>query len=222
MTTSSKSQGSFVDLLKLKVDRIFQNEKLRIMLNDDIWENDTLILKSGRYLSEDLVNKLLNFGVKRVSVDFIEKKEEELNQDSLISEFVKSQNILIVEKNLLNTAWIVRNLIDIGFNEKNIFITSDHNSINHYFKVKKINFVFLGFSLYEKCMKSVNKYSMLKNTHAFVIMENKDSLRKIEKNYFSEVKFLRKPLGSKTFFSFVNRALNCNLLDFYTEEESAS
>ncbi len=218
MTISNKSQGNYVNLLKLKADKIFQNKNLNVVLNDDIWGEDTLLLRSGRYLNEDLINKLLNFGIKNINVNFVEKNEDVKEQEFVVNEFIKNQNVLIVEKNILNTAWFVRNLIDIGFSEGNILITGDYNFINQYFRVKKINFIFIGLPLYEKCIKCINKYSLLRHTHAFVIMESRDSLRKIENNYSSEVKFLRKPLSSKTFNALINRALSTNLLDFYTEE----
>ena len=216
---NKKSTSNYVDLVKLKAEKLFQNKNLGIFLNDDIWENSTLLVKGGRYLTEDLINKLLNFGVKQVDVDFIEKND---GNRKIINDFINNQNVLIIENNLLEASWLVRNLVDIGFKEGNIFVTADYNSINRYFRIKKINFIFTGFSLYEKCLKCVNKYSMLKNTHAFVTMEKKDSLRKIERDYNSDVKFLRKPLNAKLFKRSIINALNHNLLDSYVEEERIS
>ncbi len=220
MSINSTIKGNYVDLLKLKADKIYQNDNFKLILSDDIWGKGTLLLKSGRHLSEELINKLINFGIKNISVDFVKKSETE--KESLLKEFIKSQNALIVEKNILNSAWVVRNLVDIGFNEKNILVTGEPNLINHFLKLKKVNFIFVGFSLYEKCEKCVNKYSLLRDKHVYVIMESKDNLKKLEKNYSTNVKFLKKPLSAKEFNSLIIKALSANLLDFYTEEASVS
>ena len=219
----SSNQGlmqNYVDLVKIKVDKIVKNRKLDIVLNDDIWGESTLLVKSGKYLTESLINKLLNFGVKQVRVNFVKSDEEMQDPDAI--EFIKNQCALILENNLLNTAWLVRNLVDIGFKEKNIFITAEPNYINRYFQIKKINFIFAGFSLYKQCLRSINKYSLLRNTHAFVIMGKNDSLRKIKNDYNSDVKFLKQPLSPNVFNFHVNTVLNDNLLDFYQEEVSIS
>jgi|GEM_PF-2301141 len=219
MNTINRPRNNYVDLVRLKADKIFQNRKLNMVLNDDIWGRNTLLVKSGGYLTEDLINKLLNFGIKSVNVNFVENNDEnESAQDPIISQFIENQYVLIIEENLLNTAWLVRNLVDAGFSEKNIFITADYNSINRYFKIKKVNFIFVGMSLYEKCMKCVNKYSLLKGTYAYVIMENKDSARKIKSDYYSEVKFLKKPLNTRIFNNIINQALNYNLMEFYADK----
>ncbi len=220
----SLNQGlmqNYVDLVKIKVEKNLNNRKPDMVLNDDIWGDSTLLVKSGRYLTESLINKLLNFGVKEVNVNFV-KNDEEIIQNPDEIEFIRSQCALILENNLLNTAWLVRNLVDMGFKEKNIFITAEPNYINRYFRIKKINFIIAGFSLYEQCLRSINKYSLLRNTHAFVIMGKNDSLRKIKNDYNSDVKFLRQPLNPNIFSFHVNAALNDNLLNSYQEEVGIS
>ncbi len=226
MSVKQKYIPNYVDLIKLKVDKLMQSRKLSIILNDDVWDKGTLIVKSGGYLTEELINKLINFGIKKVNVNFVEQSEEKPSESAIyrpvLKDFVKNQNVLIVDKNVLNTAWFVRNLVDMGFNQGNVFVTSDINSINQYFRAMSIDFLFVGFSLYENCPKCVNKYSMLKSTQVFVIMESKDSLRKMKTDYSSNIKFLRKPLGTKAFNVLVNKSLSANLVEYYTEEASVS
>jgi len=223
MALNTKSMNNYVDLIRLKAEKILQNKDFGITLNDDIWEQSTLLVKSGGYLTEDLINKLLNFGIKKVQVNFVKKEEEQtLEEQDFLGDFVKTQNALILENNLLNASGLVKKLVDMGFNKSNIFITANHNSINKYFRAKKINFVFTGLPFYKKCARCVNKYSLLRNTHAFVLIERHDSMRKVENNYASDVKFLRKPVNFKFLKILINKALNYNLQDFYAEEADIS
>lgn len=232
MANSNRVMTNYVDLIRLKAEKFLQNGKFGIMLNDDIWEDGTLLVKSGKYLTDSLLSKLINFGVKKVNVNFVEKEAEMilLEQEAVknfepeyvSNNFVKTQNVLIIENNLINASWIVRSLIDIGFSEGNIFVTANYNSINKYFKVKKINFMFIGLSLYEKCSKSFNKYSLLKNTHSFALIEKGDTVRKIKNNYACDVKFLMKPLGYKYFKTLISKAINENMHDVYLDEVEIS
>ncbi|HSA07551.1 MAG TPA: hypothetical protein P5556_10280 [Candidatus Gastranaerophilales bacterium] len=221
MTEKNASMNNYVELVKLKTEKILQNNDLDIVLSDDIWGKSTLLVKSGGYLTEELINKLLNFGIKKVPVNFVEKDNAH-SETLLTKEFLKTQCVLILENNVLNSAWLVRNLVDTGFSQGNIFVTSDYNSINQYFKIKKINFIFTGMSLYEKCQRVLNKYSLLRSTHAFVIMEKQETARKIKQNFLSGVKFLKKPLNAKVFSFLLNNALQENLLNLYVEEVSVS
>ena len=225
MVVKNKSIKNYVDLIWLKAGKMLENEHLSIILDDDIWENDMLIVKSGRYLTEKLINKLLNFGIKKVNVNFEDTESNEnykKNENILINKFIKTQNVLVIENNFLNTGWLVKNLLTSNFNKNNIFVTSAYNSINKYFRSKKINFIFISCALYEKCQKCVDKYSLLKDTHVFVIMEKDDSARKIKNNYNSDIRFLIKPLSIKRFNFFIKQVLNLNLLNFYMDDAKIS
>lgn len=219
---NDKYTGNHIDLLDLKTEKLLRGGNVNVVLQDDIWDRDTLLLRSGRYLTENLINKLINFGIRRVSVDFVEQDSPENVHENQLEEFTAGQCALIIENNMINASWLVRHLVDIGFSHKNIFITADYNAINQYFRVKKINFIFAGIDIYEKCTKCIDKYSRLRNIHAFVTIENVDSMRKIRTENNTSVNFFKKSLSAEVFKSGVKRAINANYLDLYAEEALAS
>lgn len=222
MTVKNKSIKSYIDLISLKASRLLEKQNFRIILNDDIWDNNRLIVKSGGYLTDSLLNKLINFGIKKISVDFLDKAEKQDNNADLYKVFIKTQSVLIVEDNLLQISQLVKKFMGYGLDKSNIFVTDNPNSINTYFRNTMINFIFINLSLYEKCKKSVDKYSLLRNTHVFVLMEENESARKLKDGYNPEVRFLAGSLGAEKLKFFINQALSQNFMDFYTEETRIS
>lgn len=215
----NKMPVNYIDLLDLKTEKLLQNRNVNIILQDDVWDKDILLLRGGKYLTESLINKLINFGIKRINVDVIDKNIEELTTANSLKEFTANQCALIVENNMINASWLVRHLVDVGFEPKNIFITADYNAINQYFRVKKINFIFTSFDIYEKCKKCVDKYSHLRDVHAFVTTENMQKI-KIDNN--SAVSFIDKSNYPDDFKNSVKQALNANFLYFYSTESLVS
>jgi hypothetical protein len=225
MNTKISAVKSYVDLVSLKTQEKLNKNSLNLVIEDDVWEKDILIVKSGKYLNEELINKLLKFGIKKVRVNILEENQKRMEKEeesiSLI-EFIKTQSVLLVENDLSDAGWLVRNLIDSGFKGGNIFVTADANSINKYFKVKKMNFVFIESSLYEKCPKCISKYTLLKNIHTFILIDKNESRRKLIQDNISEIKFINKPFETEDFKNHINSALNQNLLDFYKDEVKIS
>ncbi len=221
MTVKTKSTRNYIDLISLKASKMLEKQNFDIILNDDIWDNNTLIVKSGGYLTDSLINKLINFGIEEVSVDFAEKavKPQDIN---LFKLFINDRNVLIVDNNLHQISWLVKNLVNYGFDKAGISITDNYNYINKIFRAKKISLIFTSSYFYEKCGKCIDKYSLLRNTHAFVIMEQNETARKLKSGYNSEVKFIRKPLNTEMLKFFINQPLGRSFLDFYTEESSIS
>lgn len=210
-----------IDLIKIKIDKLMERKEYGFLLKDDIWGKGALILKSGTYLTEEIINKLLKFGVKNVTVALDDIVSEEINienQNYLMKQFINTQSILIVEKNLINASQLVRQLIDIGFKEGNIFVTKEPASINRYFRAKQINFLFIDEDLYENCKKCVEKYSLLKNTHVYVFVKTLD-LYQYKKPGISRIRFILKPYSEEKLDILVLEALNKNYIDFWNEEE---
>lgn len=210
-----------IDLIKIKIDKLMERKEYGFLLKDDIWGKGALILKSGTYLTEEIINKLLKFGVKNVTVALDDIVSEEINienQNYLMKQFINTQSILIVEKNLINASQLVRQLIDIGFKEGNIFVTKEPASINRYFRAKQINFLFIDEDLYENCKKCVEKYSLLKNTHVYVFVKTLD-LYQYKKPGISRIRFILKPYSEEKLDKLVLEALNKNYIDFWNEEE---
>jgi len=210
-----------VDLIKIKTDKLIEGKDYSFLLKDDIWGKGTLILRSGVYLTEEIINKLLRFGIRKVNVAFDDLAVEETfieEQNHLMNQFINTQSVLIVEKNLINASLLVRQLIDNGFKEGNIFVTKEPNTINSYFRAKQINFLFIDEDLYENCKKCVEKYTLLRNTHTF-IMVNALKLPEFKKIGISRIKFLLKPIMEEKLGRLVLEALDRNFLDFWNEEE---
>ncbi len=221
MTLETGSLKESVDLLKIKTDKIIERKECGILLKDDIWGKGTLILKSGVYLTEDIINKLLRFGIKRVNVAVNDPIIEETSTEDpyhLIKQFINTQSVLILEKNLINASPLVRLLIDNGFKEGNIFVTKEPSTINRYFRAKQMNFLFIEEDLYESCKKCVEKYSLLKNTHTFVLVNTKKSAES-KKVGISRIKFLLKSIPEKKLSKLILEALDRNFLDFWDDEE---
>ncbi len=210
------------ELLKLKADKLIEIKENGLLLKEDIWEKGTLVLKSGVYLTEELINKLLRFGIKRVNVDlenFSEKNALSEFPESMTKKYIASQSALIVEKNIIDAGLMIKYLIDIGFKGGNIFITKEPNFINRYFGAKKINFLFIDGGLYPKCARCVQKYTSLRNLHAFVLLNSADFNEFKKMSKFSKINFLFRPVKENSFKRLVSHALDQNFLDFWTEED---
>ena len=220
MVSGTGSLKESVDLIKIKTDNLIEGKESGFLLKDDVWGKGALILKSGAYLTDEVINKLLNFGIKKVSVAPDDLIVEETSPETYYSlkKFINTQSILIVEKNLINAGLIVKQLINNGFKEGNIFVTKEPHAINKYFRAKQINFLFIDEDLYENCKKCVEKYSLLRNTHTF-IMINATDLTEFKKGRISKIKFLLKPIMEEKLNRLVLEALNQNFLDFWNEED---
>lgn len=109
---------SLIDLREIKNER--EPKKNSFMLRDDIWKKGILILKSGRYLTDDIIEKLLNFGVYEVNVHINKDDYTEFSSQLKQKEFVKNQNIFIIENELKYINSLTKILSEI-FNAKNIY-----------------------------------------------------------------------------------------------------
>jgi len=221
MMSETASLKESMDLIKIKTDKLIAGKENGFLLKDDIWGKGALILKSGVYLTEEIINKLLKFGVKRVNVaiDDLDIEEASIEEQSyLMKQFIHTQSVLIVEKNLINASLLVKKLIDSGFKAGNIFVTKKPGEINSYFRAKQINFLFIDEDLYEICKKCAEKYTLLRNTHAFV-MVNSLKLQELKKIGISKIKFLLKPTFEEKLNIRVLEALDKNFFDFWNEDE---
>lgn len=226
MVSGMGSIQESVDLLKIKTDNLIESKDKGLLLKDDIWGKGALILKSGVYLTEEIINKLLRFGIRRVNVTFNDSVEHEMileEQNHLMKQFISTQSVLILDKNIIKASLLVRHLIDNGFKGGNIFVTKEPSKINKYFRAKQINFLFIDEDLYEGCAKCVEKYSLLKNTHTFIMINaslvNPLELTEFKKAGISKIKFLLKPIMEEKLNKLVLEALDQNFMDFWNEED---
>lgn len=214
MLEKNTQSRNYVDLIALKAANILDKDEISVVLNDDVWDNNILLVKGGGYLTENLLNKLIQFGVKQISVDITETSPGKTQKNDYLREFITTQNVLIVENNLSLALSLIKNLKNLGFERPNISVTANYNSINKFFRQKKINLIFISSCFYEKCAKCIDKYSFLRDTHAFVILDQNESARKLKVNNNSGVKFLNKPLTKDILKFFINQAMESNIADY--------
>ena len=220
MNPNAKTIKESVELLKLKAGRLIDSESLT--LKEDIWGKGTLVLKSGAYLTEDIIRKLPNFGIEEIEAEEFEQEYEEVyvseENEVEVRNFIRSQNVLIVEKNIFDASAIVKPMVDAGFKTGNIFVTREPSAINGYFRAKKFNFLFINQELYETAVKCVEKFSVLKNTHVFVISET-DNVAALNLPKNSKIKFLYKEAGEDQIIANVLQALHNDFSELINEEE---
>jgi len=197
----------------------YKNKK-GIMLSDDIWGNGALLLRSGAYLTEEIISKLLRFGVKKVNVKVEEQNQEQEieEQSAILADFLSVQKSLIIGNSQNMANYLTKSLVQCGFDRDNIYTTNDISSINNYFRACPINYIFIEGNFYKTCKKCVEKYSLLKNTHTFVISEITDAAE-FRRNSFSKIKILTKPLKENVLNSAVLEALDQNYEYYWNEDE---
>ncbi len=221
MNLEKGKEKTYIDLISLRAANLLQKQDFNMVLNDDIWDKNKLLAKSGYYLTEDIINKLMNFGVENISVDFSLEMVEE-SGINLFKAFIRTLNVLIIDDNMKNSFNLTKSLLAQGFEKNNILITDNHNLINKIFRDRKINLIFINLSLYERCTRCVDKYSLLKNTHAFVVVQKGETARKLRSGYNSEVKFLSVSVDEQELEFEINQSLSRNFIDFYSMESRIS
>lgn len=191
-------------------------------VNDDIWQNNTLIIKSGSYLTEGIVKKLLNFGIYKINVSQKTKEKQEnidvsIEYKRLMESFKNTRSCLIVDENVFDAGIIINKLSEIGLNTRNIFFSKDIWQINSYFRAKQINFLFVSASLYSKCQKCVEKYSFLKNTHVFILHKEAFSAKGLSEKGKNQIYHIEIPSLDGNINSEVINALKSNFSSYAAE-----
>ena len=79
-----------------KYKRLFeQNHQYIIVQKEDLYKNDTLLLKKGSILNSYVLNKLYNFGLENIRIG------NEKNKIKILKKQVK-KDILIIQKSILD------------------------------------------------------------------------------------------------------------------------
>lgn len=152
----------------LKINHFFEKENLKLVLKKDIWKKNTLILKSGKCLNQEILEKIINFGISEIYVNY----EHKLNPDmdllnNLKQNFLSSQKVLIIENDQKNTNIVVKFLQKKGFQDKNIIISNNVNSIDLYF-AKSLHYIYVDFDLYNQ-MDDTLKSNVSSAYHKFIM-----------------------------------------------------
>lgn len=110
-----------IDLLELKSERFSDDSEYNMVLKEDVWKQGILILRSGKYLTGEIIDKLINFGIREVNVHLDDNEfQEDENQaiEELKRNYIKSQNILIIDSKYKNIIFLASILTKMGFREK--------------------------------------------------------------------------------------------------------
>jgi len=164
-----------VSLKVLKDHDLLSEKDFSLVLKEDVWKKGILILKSGKKLTEEIIEKLLNFEIEEVSVlaTSIIRSENEISYFELRNIFVGSQNILIIEKDIRNASNLINNLMMLGFNRKNIAISSDNPSTYAYLRDNTPDLIFINyFKNVESFIKYINKIPYFRETRIYLTVSN--------------------------------------------------
>ncbi|MFH0702553.1 MAG: hypothetical protein V2B14_03320 [bacterium] len=202
------------------------NFNYNLVLKDDIWKQGILLLRSGKYLTKDIIDKLINFGIHEINVHLDEEDENDYeyyeDENSAIEElkknFIKTQNILVIDNNFRDANYLTRTLMCVGFKQRNIYVITNAKLIKKYFESKNFAHLFIDFNLYKNNTQIVDNLN-LKNINIFLttlLSEIKTSIRELESNIDSlETKIILKPVMAGHLRNLINQSVDrdfCRLL----------
>src|SRR3989339_431266 len=201
-----------VNLKNLKISNVLNDPTVNLVLKEDIWLRGILILRSGKHLSETIIDKLVNFGINEVNVN-IEKdnyiRDEYEAIEDLKKNFIESQNILIIDEDLKEIRSIARHLTDIGFQEDHIFGSTDARAIDNYIQDKVPDYLFINYDgETESYIRTMRQF--LVDTHVFLTASlNKADINKLEdKSGILDSKFIAKPLIAGQIRNLISRCID--------------
>ncbi len=144
------------------------------ILNDDIWLNNLLLLKKGTLLSSTIIDKLIKFGIKKAQ---IEPSKRILNNPAFHSfegvELLKNQYVLVIQDDFPKITKLVKSLLDTGFSDDNIFVSTEPESLEKYLSNRKLNYVFINSKNFDQKIQQVlKKVSSKRLLNIFVTESN--------------------------------------------------
>jgi len=159
-----------IDLYWLKINNLTSNPYFDLILNDDIWQNDILLLKKGRTIDDDILEKLMNFGVKQIKIDISRKKSFKNSVGTHSPESINKQSVLVIREDFKSISSFVKILMESGFKDKNIFAATGIDILNRYLQNNNLNYIFIDHSLYdEKVLNIVEENTFLRIINIFII-----------------------------------------------------
>lgn len=172
-----------------------------IVLENDIWQNNLLLLKKGVNLNGLLLEKLLNFGVKEAYVNLTPLKSNNFTEIK-DNELIKNQSVLIVQKNIKEVSRSEKMLLKAGFSEKNIFVSDEISGAYKYLNNKSLQYIFIDNTLYsQNFIDTVSEQLDSRYLNMFVTdVQTLSQIRKLKEVVASKenlkIRILHKPLDS--------------------------
>lgn len=146
---------------------------LNLILKDDLWNKEILLLRNGKYLTENIINKLINMGILEVNIllnnDIYDNEELRAIKD-LKNNFLRSKTVFVLTRELREVRPLLRGILNNGFRERNLFIINDNKNLEKYFKYKKPAYIFIDNEFYIENKSILNK--IINNNHVFLLIKN--------------------------------------------------
>ena len=161
-----------------------------VILKDDLYKNNTLLLKKGSVLNSYILNKLNNFGI------FPKEYNNGIAQLADTSKNIKE--ILIIQKER-SFAYRTKEILRYaGFESDKIFLLNSFINLREQISKNNISYIFVDSVFY--CEEFLQEVFLLKNKQKInIFVLNCEELKPQKISYnndFFNIKFLHRPLAN--------------------------
>lgn len=186
-----KTSGSFknpMPLYNLLRQDIRQALNNTIILAEDLYFRDVLIIKAGSFLDEETIFRLLNFGLKKARVVLPESKEkkkpviENMSILQLKKQYLGQQKCLVADKDGYFINEIINGLKSSYIKEENIYAVNNSIPIKNIIEDKNPGYLFIDLNLYPshglQIIKDIRRSTLANIFLTALVDENKTTLMK--------------------------------------------
>jgi len=155
-----------------------------IVLKEDIYKDNTLLVKKGNVLNSYLINKLNKFGVSGIA-------------NSYHSDFSLGTEILILQSDLYQQKRTKEILKFAGFEQDKILLLDDENLLKDKLRIKSLKYLFIDYSFYGKdLLDEIFLNSINRKLVIFVLNCPEGTAERIYNSDYQNVKLLYRPLAN--------------------------
>ena len=209
-----------VSLQEIKSEKILA--KYRLILKEDIWKKGLLLLRSGLFLSEELIDKLMNFGIFEINVLYQDNGYEEEYMKVLKRNFLSSKNVYIIDPDLKNAVYWTNILADIGYKIKNIYTLTNAKYAASCFKDKNPDYLIIDYeSNSEDIIDILEKVN--KHTHIFIIVDKNsrtsNKFNELENNVkLLEIHYITKSISPGYFLNSIYKCIDYDFSELFNKK----
>ena len=162
-----------------------------LILKQDLYKDNTLLLKKGSVLNSYILNKLNNFGYYAV---------EDITENSLqsMSLATASKEVALIQNDKLRSLRNREILKFAGFSSESILLLDSAKNITKNPFINNISYIFIDFSLFtEEFLQELTLLNTKKKIRIFVMNTVEEAKPNLLLNTdYLEVKFLYRPLAN--------------------------
>ncbi|MEW5821498.1 MAG: hypothetical protein AB1782_15000 [Cyanobacteriota bacterium] len=147
----------------------------QVILSEDLYYRGVLILKTGTFLDDETIYRLLNFGFKKVNIILPDSNEskipgfENVSILQLKKQYLKGQKCLVADKDGKQINELISMICASYIKETNIYAVNNSIPIKKLIDERHPKFVFIDLNLYPnhglKVIKEVRNHT---NAHLFL------------------------------------------------------